>query len=183
MRVPSPLGWQSAAGDHGAERSVDRAVWTFRGLPSLQLAVGSGGLAMDQAPDGPGRGDQGAAEAASWPGDHGQGGAALPAAGEGGRGAWGGLAWGARRGQGSAFNCSDARGRAGRQRRREPRNRTPLLELMQSVLFLRQVQRKGKRQRKGQVVEAGRCTGSKRSFVPRQRISITDYENAGGENR
>lgn len=89
---------------------------------------------------------------------------------------WRGLAWGARLGQGSS-----ARGPDGRQRRCEPRNRNPLLELMHSVLFLRQVQRKGKRKRKGQVVEAGRCTGSKRSFVPRLRISITDYQNAGGK--
>jgi hypothetical protein len=41
------------------------------------------------------------------------------------------------------------------------------------------VQRKGKRKRKGQVVEAGRCTGSKRSFVPLQSISITDIKTLG----
>lgn len=88
-------------------------------------------------------------------------------------GAGAGVGW---RGQGSS-----ARGPAGRQRSCEPRNRNPLLELMHSVLFLRQVQRKGKWKRKGQVVEAGRCTGSKRSFVPGLRISITDYQNAGGK--
>lgn len=66
----------------------------------------------------------------------------------------------------------------------EPGNKTPPRAIAFRTLSAPGAAR-GEAEKKGtgQVMESGQCTGLKRSFAPRQRISIIDYQHSKNKNR
>jgi hypothetical protein len=125
---------------------VDGAGWSLRGCPGLLLRGSGGDPALVPTQDGAGRGGPGPTEAASGPGDHGQGGAALPAPGDRRAGAGGGHDLGTW--DRSTFSRSDAQ-RAGK--RATHMCAYPDLSFPQCIpQSLRQVRPEEERKRKGQ---------------------------------